>query len=101
MDVAIHAASDPSICHSLPGSSPERSVSTRDETVNDDIGQKLLEARLIDANALVRAAQQQKNVGGALVSNLVKIGAISEEALLEFLSHHYNTPSDQPQELRA
>ncbi len=61
--------------------------------MHDEIGQKLLEARLIDENALVRAAQQQKNVGGALVSNLVKIGAISEEALLDFLSHHYNTPS--------
>jgi type IV pilus assembly protein PilB len=61
--------------------------------MQDDIGQKLVEARLIDEGSLVRAAQQMKNVGGSLTGNLVKIGAISEEALLAFLSRLYSTPA--------
>jgi type IV pilus assembly protein PilB len=58
--------------------------------VQEDIGQKLLEAQLIDASALTKAAQQQKNTGGTVVGNLVKIGAISEDALLEFLARHHH-----------
>jgi type IV pilus assembly protein PilB len=61
--------------------------------VQEDIGQLLLEAQLIDGNALSKAAQQQKNTGGSLTGNLVKIGAVSEDALLEFLARHYNTPA--------
>ena len=57
--------------------------------MKDDIGQKLLDAGLIDENALVKAAQQQKSTGGSLTGNLVKIGAISEEGLLDFLSRHF------------
>ena len=61
--------------------------------MKDDIGQKLLEEQLIDENALTKAAQQQKSTGGSLTGNLVKIGAISEEALLAFLSRHFGAPS--------
>jgi type IV pilus assembly protein PilB len=61
--------------------------------VQDDIGQKLLDARLIDVAALEKAALQQKNVGGTLTGNLVKIGAITESALLDFLSRQYSVPS--------
>jgi type IV pilus assembly protein PilB len=57
--------------------------------VQDDIGQKLIDARLIDAGALTRAQQQQKNTGGTLTGNLVKIGAITEEGLVEFLARLY------------
>jgi len=53
----------------------------------------LMEARLIDEAALLKAQQQQKQTGGTLSANLVKSGAISEEALLEFLSRHYGVPS--------
>jgi len=60
--------------------------------VQDDIIQKLVDAHLIEESALVKAVQQQKNLGGTLAGNLVKIGAISEEALLEFLSRLYNVP---------
>ena len=60
--------------------------------MKDDIGQKLLDAQLIDENALVKAAQQQKSTGGSLSGNLVKIGAITEEALLDFLSRHFGAP---------
>jgi len=58
--------------------------------VVEDIGQKLLEAHLIDENALTKAALQQKTAGGTVTGNLVKIGAITEEALLDFLSKLYN-----------
>ena len=59
----------------------------------EDISQKLLQAHLIDENALVKAAQQQKTAGGTITSNLVKIGALTEEQLLEFLSRVFNCPS--------
>jgi type IV pilus assembly protein PilB len=61
--------------------------------VQEDIGQLLLEAQLVDENALGKAVLQQKSTGGSLTGNLVKIGAVSEEALLEFLSRHYSTAS--------
>jgi type IV pilus assembly protein PilB len=62
-------------------------------TVQEDIGQLLLDAHIIDENALAKAALQQKNVGGSLCGNLVKIGALTEEQLLDFLARHYGTPS--------
>ncbi len=65
--------------------------------VQEDIGQKLLEAGLVDKTMLHKAAQQQKNLGDSITGNLVKIGAISEEALLGFLSRHYSAP---PMDLR-
>jgi type IV pilus assembly protein PilB len=61
--------------------------------MQEDIGQMLLEAQLIDSNALQKAQLQSKNSGGSLSANLVKTGAISEEALLEFLSETYRAPS--------
>ena len=61
--------------------------------MQEDIAQKLLEARLVDEVALEKAALQLKNVGGTLTGNLVKIGALSEEALLEFLSRVHGAPS--------
>ena len=59
----------------------------------EDIGQKLLDAQLVDAAALAKAGLQQKNTGGTLTGNLVKTGAISEGELLDFLSHLYHVPS--------
>jgi len=61
--------------------------------VHEDIAKKLIEARLIDANAVAKAQQQMKNVGGGLTATLVKIGAITEETLLEFLSRIYGVPA--------
>ncbi len=61
--------------------------------MQEDIGQLLIEARLIDENALQRAVLQQKNLGGSLTGNLVKTGALTEDALLGFLSRHYGAPS--------
>jgi len=61
--------------------------------VLEDIGQKLLDAQLVDAAAIAKAGLQQKNTGGTLTGNLVKTGAISEGELLDFLSHLYHVPS--------
>jgi type IV pilus assembly protein PilB len=61
--------------------------------VHEDIGKKLIEARLIDSTALSKAQQQMKNVGGGLTATLVKIGALTEEALLDFLSRFYGVPA--------
>jgi type IV pilus assembly protein PilB len=61
--------------------------------VHEDIGKKLLEARLIDPTALGKAQQQMKNMGGGLTATLVKIGALTEESLLDFLSRFYGVPA--------
>src|SRR5688572_685143 len=61
--------------------------------MQEDIGQMLLDAQLIDSNALQKAQQQQKSAGGSLSASLVKVGAISEEGLLEFLSRTFHAPS--------
>ena len=61
--------------------------------MQEDIGQLLLEAQLIDANGLEKAQLQSKNSGGSLAANLVKTGAITEESMLEFLSQNYRAPS--------
>jgi type IV pilus assembly protein PilB len=61
--------------------------------VLEDIGQKLLDANLIDEQALAKAGLQQKNTGGTLTGNLVKIGALTEGELLEFLTHIYHVPA--------
>ncbi|HKA23832.1 MAG TPA: type II secretion system protein GspE, partial [Candidatus Eisenbacteria bacterium] len=57
--------------------------------VTEDLGQKLVEARLITEQALQKALQQQKSSGGSVTASLVKIGALTEEQLLEFLSSHF------------
>ena len=55
----------------------------------DNIGLKLLEARLISPEALQKAQQQVKTGGGNLTGALVKIGAVSEEDLAKFLAELY------------
>jgi type IV pilus assembly protein PilB len=58
----------------------------------EDIAQKLLDAGLVTDEAVNKAQQQQKNLGGHITSNLVKVGAISEQDLLAFLSELYSAP---------
>jgi type IV pilus assembly protein PilB len=60
--------------------------------VVEDLSQKLLQAQLVDAAALQKAALQQKTAGGSLTGNLVKIGALTEGQLLDFLSKLYGCP---------
>jgi len=61
--------------------------------VQEDITQLLLAANLIDESAIAKAQQQQKNLGGSMAASLVKVGAITDEGLLAFLSRHYSVPS--------
>jgi type IV pilus assembly protein PilB len=58
----------------------------------EDIPQRLMEAGLIDETARLKALQQQKTNGGTVTANLLKIGAVTEEALLDFLSRLFSTP---------
>jgi type IV pilus assembly protein PilB len=58
-------------------------------SVVEDLSQKLLQAQLVDTAALQKAALQQKTAGGSLTGNLVKIGALTEGQLLDFLSKLY------------
>jgi type IV pilus assembly protein PilB len=61
--------------------------------VVEDISQKLLHAHLVDEAALQKAALQQKTAGGTIAGNLVKIGALTEEQLLDFLAKLYGCPA--------
>ena len=58
----------------------------------ENIGLKLLEARLISPESLQKAQQQVKTGGGNLTAALVKLGAVSEEDLTKFLSELYGVP---------
>ena len=59
----------------------------------ENVGLKLLEAKLIPPDALQKAQQQIKSAGGSITQALVKIGAITEENLAKFLSDLYSVPS--------
>ena len=59
----------------------------------ENIGLKLLEARLISPESLQKAQQQVKTGGGNLTTALVKTGAISEADLTKFLAELYGVPS--------
>ncbi len=58
-----------------------------------DVGLKLLQANLVTEEDLKRAQRIEKEEGGSLSATLVKLGVLSEERLLAFLSELYETPS--------
>lgn len=58
-----------------------------------DVGLKLVQANLIDEDQLRRAREIEKAEGAILTATLVKLGVISEERLLQFLSELYETPA--------
>jgi type IV pilus assembly protein PilB len=68
-------------------------ASPKESALFDDVGQKLLEANLIDESLLQKAQLSMKNSGGSMAGNLVKVGAITEEGLGEFLSELYRVPA--------
>ena len=59
----------------------------------ENIGLKLLEARLISPESLQKAQQQVKTGGGNLTAALVKLGAIAEDDLAKFLAELYGVPA--------
>jgi type IV pilus assembly protein PilB len=58
-----------------------------------DVGQKLVQAKLVTEDDLRRAKQVEQREGGVLSSTLVKLGLLTEDRLLSFLSELYETPS--------
>ena len=61
--------------------------------LKDNIANQLVESSLISQDQLELALQEQGKSGGSLGYNLVKTGAISEEAFSEFLSQIYGVPA--------
>ena len=60
---------------------------------NGRLGERLIEAGLITKAQLEEALREQKRSGGLLGSNLIRLGHIREEDLLQFLSQQYGFPS--------
>jgi type IV pilus assembly protein PilB len=58
-----------------------------------DVGLKLLQANLVTEDDLKRAKKIEKEDGGSLSGTLVKLGVLTEDQLLSFLSELYETPA--------
>lgn len=61
--------------------------------MTDRIGELLLREKLISAEQLRKAIEEQKKGGGRLGFNLTKLGFISEKDLTVFLSKQYGIPT--------
>jgi type IV pilus assembly protein PilB len=61
--------------------------------LQDRIAKKLLESSLVSQDQMSQALDVQKTEGGSLSYNLVKTGAISENAFAEFMGQIYNVPA--------
>lgn len=57
------------------------------------LGQLLVANHLITKEQLEKALELQKKEGGRIGSNLVKLGFLTEEKLVEFLSKQYGVPA--------
>jgi len=57
--------------------------------MSDRLGELLVKSEQITRDQLKQALQKQKEEGGRLGTNLVKMGAINEPTLVEFLSKHF------------
>lgn len=56
------------------------------------IGQLLVNNKIITEEQLVNAIELQKKEGGRIGSTLIKLGFISDESLVQFLSKQYGVP---------
>jgi len=61
-----------------------------------NLGQLLVEKGLVDQKVLGDALQRQVIFGGRLGTNLLEMGAVSEEELMKLLALQYNIPHAQP-----
>mgnify|MGYP001119852482 CR=1 FL=1 len=61
--------------------------------MSQKLGELLVREKLISADQLRSAIEQQKVSGGRLGANLTKLGYINEEDLLAFLSKQYGVPA--------
>jgi type IV pilus assembly protein PilB len=60
--------------------------------LHDSVATRLVEEKLISQEALDKALVQKKEAGTSVTSNLVKMGAITEEDLTKFVSELFNVP---------
>jgi hypothetical protein len=65
------------------------------------LGEALIKEGLITDNVLVRALERQVIFGGRLGTNLVEMGAISEENLAKFLGKLFGVPYAGPEQFEA
>jgi len=61
--------------------------------VAQKLGQLLVSKNIISEEQLLQAIDLQKKEGGRVGSNLIKLGSLTEESLVEFLSRQYSVPS--------
>jgi type IV pilus assembly protein PilB len=57
------------------------------------LGELLLKAQLINQPQLTKALEEQKNTGGKLGEILQKLGYVTEDDIIECLSHQFGVPS--------
>jgi len=69
--------------------------------LKDKIAGKLLEANLVSQDQLSRALDSQRKEGGSVGQNLVRTGAISENAYADFLGKMYNLPTVRLEEMKV
>ena len=62
----------------------------------DRLGELLVREKLITADQLKKAVEEQRTSGGRLGYNLAKLGFINEKELTAFLSKQYGIPSIDP-----
>ena len=60
--------------------------------MQDNVATRLVEEKLISQEALDKALKQKKDSGTSVMTNLVKMGAITDADLTNFLSELYNVP---------
>ncbi len=65
------------------------------------LGQLLVSKNIITEEQLEQAVDLQKKEGGRIVSNLIKLGFLKEDVLVDFLSKQYHVPAVtlSPQEI--
>ncbi|NOZ69926.1 MAG: type IV-A pilus assembly ATPase PilB [Deferribacteres bacterium] len=65
------------------------------------LGQLLVSKNIITEEQLEKAVDLQKKEGGRIVSNLIKLGFLKEDVLIDFLSKQYHVPAVtlSPQEI--
>ena len=60
--------------------------------MNERLGELLLRAKLISPDQLQRAVEEQRRGGGRIGFNITKLGFVSEDELINFLSTQYGVP---------
>ncbi len=67
-----------------------------EHTVLFKLGDQLIQAGLITPDQLERALEEQSRTGGLIGANLIKLGFLTEQALLDFLGRQYGLSGANP-----